>query len=266
MSARDRAGLCYGAVTLWQLIGRRQSAGRVTVPAMRIDDAPRFAWRGLMLDSARHYQSPEFIERFIDWMALHKLNVLHWHLTDDQAWRLEIRKYPRLTRSAPGACRPGVPPLRTSIPPPAGRASTAGTTRRTPCAASCVYAADRGITIVPEIEMPGHATATIAAYPQLGVNGSGSATVPADWGIYPNLFNVEDATFAFLEDVLREVMELFPGPVHPRRRRRGRKGPVEEPRRRCSSGCASAESRTSTRCRATSCSASDAFSPRTGGG
>ena len=210
VSARDRRGLLYGAVTLWQLM-EAGSAGRATVPAMRIDDAPRFAWRGLMLDSARHYQSPEFIERFIDWMALHKLNVLHWHLTDDQAWRLEIRKYPKLTSI--GAWRvPAGRAAAADIDPATGRPRVYGgyytqdTVRRI-----VRYAADRGIAIVPEIEMPGHATATIAAYPALGVNGSGSATVPADWGIYPNLFNVDDATFAFLEDVLREVMELFPG-------------------------------------------------------
>jgi len=210
VSAHDRRGLLYGAVTLWQLM-ETGSASRAAVPAMRIDDAPRFAWRGLMLDSARHYQSPEFIERFIDWMALHKLNVLHWHLTDDQGWRLEIRKYPKLTSI--GAWRvPAGRAAAADIDPATGRPRVYGgyytqdTVRRI-----VRYAADRGIAIVPEIDMPGHATATIAAYPALGVNGSGSATVPADWGIYPNLFNVEDATFTFLEDVLREVMELFPG-------------------------------------------------------
>jgi hexosaminidase len=209
VAARDRAGLLYGAVTLWQLIGAG-STGPLALAAMRIDDEPRFAWRGLMLDSARHYQSPEFIEHFIDWMALHKLNVLHWHLTDDQAWRLEIMKYPRLT--SVGAWRvPAGRAAAADIDPSTGRPRVYGgyytqdTVRRI-----VRHAADRGITIVPEIEMPGHATATIAAYPALGVNGD-PAAVPADWGIYPNLFNVEDATFAFLEDVLREVMDLFPG-------------------------------------------------------
>jgi hexosaminidase len=180
------------------------------LPAMRIDDSPRFAWRGLMLDSARHYQSPEFIERFLGWMALHKLNVLHWHLTDDQAWRLEIRKYPRLTDV--GAWRvPAGRAAASNIDPATGRPRVYGgyytqdTVRRI-----VRYAAERGITIVPEIEMPGHATAAIVAYPSLGVEGRAPATVPADWGIYSNLFNVEDASFAFLEDVLREVMELFP--------------------------------------------------------
>ena len=96
--AADPRGLFYGAVTVWQLATANGSNhGPAILPALRIDDAPRFAWRGLMLDSARHYQPPAFIRELIDWMALHKLNVLHWHLTDDQGWRLEIRKYPRLT-------------------------------------------------------------------------------------------------------------------------------------------------------------------------
>ncbi len=197
---------------MWQLIaGAGAADGRVTLPALAIEDAPRFAWRGLMLDSARHYQSPEFIERFIDWMALHKLNVLHWHLTDDQAWRLEIRKYPRLTQV--GAWRvPAGPAAAADIDPATGKPRLYGgyytqdTVRRI-----VRHAAERGITIVPEIEMPGHATAAIVAYPQLAVDGRAPSAVPADWGIYPNLFNVEDSTFSFLEDVLREVIELFPG-------------------------------------------------------
>jgi hexosaminidase len=210
--ARDPRGLGHGSATLWQLIaGAGTVDGGVTLPALAIEDAPRFGWRGLMLDSARHYQSPEFIERFIDWMALHKLNVLHWHLTDDQAWRLEIRKYPRLTQV--GAWRvPAGPAAAADIDPATGRPRLYGgyytqdTVRRI-----VRHAAERGITIVPEIEMPGHATAATVAYPQLAVDGRAPATVPADWGIYPNLFNVEDSTFSFLEDALREVIELFPG-------------------------------------------------------
>ncbi|HEY8053486.1 MAG TPA: family 20 glycosylhydrolase, partial [Steroidobacteraceae bacterium] len=98
VSARQHAGLFYGAVTLWQLCSAQRLEGAtLRLPALDITDAPRFRWRGLMLDSARHFQSPEFVMRYIDWMALHKLNVLSWHLTDDQGWRLEIRKYPRLT-------------------------------------------------------------------------------------------------------------------------------------------------------------------------
>ena len=98
VAARTPAGLFYGAVTLWQLLTVFPAqSGVAQIRAMEIQDSPRFAWRGLMLDSARHYQSPEYVKQFIDWMAQHKLNVLHWHLTDDQAWRLEIKKYPRLT-------------------------------------------------------------------------------------------------------------------------------------------------------------------------
>ncbi len=99
ISASDAPGLFYGAITLWQLMtADAADSGPSVIPAVRIADAPRFAWRGLMLDSARHYQPPGFIKKLIDWMALHKLNVLHWHLTDDQGWRLEIRKYPLLTQ------------------------------------------------------------------------------------------------------------------------------------------------------------------------
>jgi len=212
VSAPDRRGLFYGAITLWQLMSRDAGpATRVSLPALRIVDAPRFGWRGVMLDSARHYQSPEFIERFIDWMALHKLNVLHWHLTDDQGWRLEIRKYPRLTQIGAWRVPAGAGPAA-DIDPATGKPRLYGgyytqdTVRRI-----VRYAVERNVTIVPEIEMPGHATAALVAYPRLGVDGRAPIAVPADWGIYPNLFNVEDTSFEFIEDVLREVLELFPG-------------------------------------------------------
>jgi len=212
VSAGDRRGLFYGAVTLWQLCTQNAAApGAITLPALRIVDAPRFRWRGLMLDSARHFQSPAFIMRYIDWMALHKLNVLGWHLTDDQGWRLEIRKYPRLT--GVGAWR--VPAGRAAardIDPATGRARLyGGFYTQDDVRRIVAHAAARNVTIVPEIDMPGHASAAIVAYPQLGVTSEPPQLVPADWGIYPNLFNVEESTFGFLEDVLAEVMELFPG-------------------------------------------------------
>ena len=212
VSAGDRRGLFYGAVTLWQLCTvNAAAAGAITLPALRIVDAPRFRWRGLMLDSARHFQSPAFIMRYIDWMALHKLNVLGWHLTDDQGWRLEIRKYPRLT--GVGAWR--VPAGRAAardIDPATGRARLyGGFYTQDDVRRIVAHAAERNVTIVPEIDMPGHASAAIVAYPQLGVTSEPPQAVPADWGVYPNLFNVEESTFGFLEDVLAEVMELFPG-------------------------------------------------------
>jgi hexosaminidase len=212
VSASDRAGLYYGAVTLWQLINLAgPTAESVQLPALTIEDAPRMRWRGLMLDSARHYQSPEAIERFIDWMALHKLNVLHWHLTDDQAWRLEIRRYPRLTDTAARRVPAGRAALRDVAPATGKPRNYGGYYSQATVRHLVAYAAARNVTIVPEIEMPGHASATLVAYPQLAVDGTTLGEVPADWGIYPNLYNVEDATFEFLENVLREVMELFPG-------------------------------------------------------
>jgi len=210
VSARDWRGLFYGAVTLWQLCSAPAQDGKLAIPAMHIADAPRFRWRGLMLDSARHFQSPEFVMRYIDWMALHKLNVLGWHLTDDQGWRLEIRKYPRLTRI--GAWRvPAGAAARRDIDPTTGRPRLyGGFYTQAQVRRIVAYAAERNVTIVPEIDMPGHATAAIVAYPRLGVLEHPPREVPSDWGIYSNLFNVEESTFAFLEDVLTEVMELFP--------------------------------------------------------
>ena len=210
VSARDRRGLLYGAVTLWQLMSAPARGGVLAIPAMHISDAPRFRWRGLMLDSARHFQSAEFVMRYIDWMALHKLNVLCWHLTDDQGWRLEIRKYPRLTGI--GAWRvPAGTAARRDIDPATGRPRLyGGFYTQAEVRRIVAYAAERNVTIVPEIDMPGHATAAIVAYPRLGVLEHPPREVPSDWGIYPNLFNVEESTFGFLEDVLAEVMELFP--------------------------------------------------------
>jgi hexosaminidase len=214
VSASDSRGLFYGAVTLWQLITRGEGE-EVRVPSMEIRDEPRFRWRGLLLDSARHYQSPAFIRKLIDVMALHKLNVLHWHLIDDQAWRLEIRKYPKLT--AIGAWRqPAGPAAAADIDPATGKPRLYGGFYTQQDVRELVaYAQARHITIVPEIEMPGHASAAIAAYPELGVAGnppltSNGVNPPSDWGVYPSLFNVEDSTFAFLEDVLTETLELFP--------------------------------------------------------
>ena len=212
ITARTPAGLFYGAVTLWQLITAEPMQGlSVDVPALRINDAPRFAWRGLMLDSARHFQSPEYIKRFIDWMALHKLNVLHWHLVDDQGWRLEIKKYPKLTSVGAWRVPAGQAPLA-DIDPATGKPRQYGGFYTQDQVRDIVaHAAKRHITVVPEIEMPGHATAAVVAYPELGVTDKPPKAVPEQWGIFPTLFNVDDATFTFLENVLAEVIEIFPG-------------------------------------------------------
>lgn len=209
VNAGDSRGLLYGAVTLWQLISKQGDT--LAIPAVTIDDSPRFAWRGLMLDSARHYQSPEFVRKFVDVMALHKFNVLHWHLTDDQAWRLEIKKYPKLTDLGAWRVPAGQAPAANMDPATGKPQLYGGFYSQSEVREIVAYAAARHITIVPEIDMPGHASAAIAAYPELAVVPPASAQVPADWGVYRNLFNVEEGTFKFFEDVLTEVMELFPG-------------------------------------------------------
>ncbi|WP_457310061.1 family 20 glycosylhydrolase [Sphingomonas sp. UYAg733] len=201
ISASDDAGLLYGAVTLWQLA--RPAKSGTFIPAVTIADGPRFRWRGLMLDSARHFQSPEFVKRLIDTMAANKLNTLHWHLVDDQGWRIEIRKYPRLTGVSAWrlpATAPGAP-----SPPRTGGFYTQVQIREI-----VAYAAKRGITIVPEIEMPGHALSAIRAYPGLGMGVPLPKGVESDWGVFPWLYNTEEPTFIFLQDVLDEVMTLFP--------------------------------------------------------
>ena len=209
VSARTPAGLFYGAATLWQMLTPSGAgAASVTLQGTRITDQPRFAWRGLLLDSARHYQSVAFIEQMIDWMALHKLNVLQWHLTDDQAWRLEIPKYPRLTQvgawRTPTAADAQVDP-KTGKSQPYGGFYTAADVRRL-----VAYGQARGVTIVPEIEMPGHALSAILAYPQLGSAGPAPSGIQGDWGVFPYIYNYDEPTFAFLQDVLTQVMALFP--------------------------------------------------------
>ena len=204
--ASDERGLFYGAVTLWQLVAQAEGAA-LTLPATHIEDAPRFGWRGFMLDSARHFQSVDEIKQVLDAMVLHKLNVFHWHLTDDQGWRLEIKRYPRLT--AVGGCRipagdGGIDPV-TGAPVPYCGFYTQDQVREI-----VAYAAARHITVVPEINGPGHAQAAVAAYPELGVLDT-PVPVLNEWGVNQTLFNVEESTFGFLENVLAEVVDLFPG-------------------------------------------------------
>jgi len=207
VSARSAPGLFYGGITLWQLLS---ADGGDELPAklqaMRIEDAPRFAWRGFMLDSARHLQSVGEIKRLLDQMAQAKLNVFHWHLTDDQGWRLEIKRYPRLTDV--GAWR--VPAGKAGRDAEGNSVRYGGFYTQEQAREIVEYAAARHITVVPEIEMPGHAQAAIAAYPEYGVTGKAPVVSP-DWGVNPYLYNTDDATFSFLEGVLSEVMDVFPG-------------------------------------------------------
>lgn len=219
IQALKPAGLFYGLQTFRQLLPpqvfrQARVPGAVwRIPAQTIEDSPRFAWRGSHMDVARHFMPKAFIKKHLDLMALHKLNVFHWHLTDDQGWRLEIKKHPRLTevgawRKAtviPYANRDDHQVLLPYDNVPHGGFYTQEDVREI-----VQYAADRFITIVPEIEMPGHSSAAVAAYPELGNFPDRKVEVVGNFGVFPSTFNVSDKTQAFLKDVLDEVVGLFP--------------------------------------------------------
>ncbi len=201
-------GALWGVQTLLQLIDSAPAPAAAprapvrawSVPAVRIDDAPRFGWRGTLVDVGRHYLPVRDIERHIDLLSRFKLNVLHWHLTEDQGWRLEIKRYPRLT--SVGAWR------REGDGSRYGGFYTQAQARHL-----VAYARRRGVTIVPEIEMPGHSSAALAAYPSLGCT-SDTIAVAASWGVFADIYCAgKEETFTFLFGVLDEVMDVFPSPV-----------------------------------------------------
>jgi len=212
IQADSDAGLFHGAATLLQLLTPEPGAkGALRLPLVQIEDKPRFAWRGLLLDSARHMQSVRFIEALIDQMARYKLNVLHWHLTDDQGWRIPIDGYPKLTTVGAWRVEAGLP-HRLDIDPKTGKPRLyGGFYSKADIRRIVAYAKARAITIVPEIEMPGHASAAILAYPDLGLRPVDPST-SGDWGVFPNLYAPNDHSLHFLEQVLTEVMALFPSP------------------------------------------------------
>lgn len=215
IKARSAAGLFYAVQTLRQLmpawVETEQGEANLTVaiPACEISDEPRYSYRGMHLDVGRHLFPVSEIKKYIDMLALHKMNRFHWHLTEDQGWRIEIKKYPRLTEV--GAFR---------------KETVVGHTRRRPMVFDgeryggyytqdeikevVAYAAERFITVIPEIEMPGHSLAALAAYPDLSCTG-GPFEVGTRWGIFDDIYCAgKEETFTFLEDVLSEVIDLFP--------------------------------------------------------
>ncbi len=215
--APELAGLFYAAQTMRQLlppeIFRDAPIGTVawTLPAGTIEDYPRFSWRGAHLDVGRHFLPKEFVKKYIDLLALHKLNTFHWHLTEDQGWRLEIKQYPKLTEV--GAWRKETLVGRNRTP---GQAQYDGQRHggfytQDDAREIVAYAKARFVTVVPEIEMPGHAVAAIAAYPELGVSGE-PMEVATRWGVFSDILNAEPSTVRFMQNVLTEVMAIFPGP------------------------------------------------------
>jgi hexosaminidase len=204
LRAAKPAGLFRGVQTIRQLLpaeieSRTKIPGRVwAMPCLEIRDIPRFAWRGSLLDSCRHFMTKKFVKRYIDLLAYHKMNRFHWHLTDDQSWAIEIKKYPKLTE---------IGAYRSSGPNRFGGYFTQDDIREI-----VAYAAERYIMVVPEIEMPGHSQAALACYPELSCTG-GPFAVGTVTGVYKDVYCAgNEKTFEFLQDVLTEVMSLFPSP------------------------------------------------------
>jgi hexosaminidase len=216
IAARTARGLFYGVQTLRQLapveIETPQSAAATAwrLPAVEIKDAPRFPYRGMHLDVGRHWFPAPFIKQYIDLLAAYKFNTFHWHLTDDQGWRMEIKQYPRLTtvgaqrrETHVGVDENGAPMFDGT---PYGGFYTQDQVREI-----VRYAEQRFITVMPEIELPGHSRAALAAYPVLGCT-PGPFEVGTRWGVYDDILCPSEATFTFLENVLAEVLDLFPSP------------------------------------------------------
>ena len=227
ISGNSALGSFYGMQTLIQLLPLEKSKSLI-IPAVDIEDEPRFAYRGAMLDVCRHFFSVSFIKKYIDYLALHKINYFHWHLTEDQGWRIEIKKYPNLTKV--GSIRNG-----TIIGRYPGKGSDnkmdAGFYTQEQVKEIVEYASQRFITVIPEIEMPGHSGAAIAAYPLLSSFPDEKTVIPANmiseksklelasgkvklvqetWGVHSDVYAPTEYTFKFLEDVLDEVIALFP--------------------------------------------------------
>jgi hexosaminidase len=209
--AHDGPGMFYGVQTLIQLLpAAGGSQGRaVPLPQLTVVDAPRFQYRGLHLDVARHWFPVEFVKKYIDFIALHKMNTFHWHLTDDQGWRIEIKKFPKLT--GVGGCREGSQ-IGNDEQNGHDGIRHCGFYTQEQIREVVQYASDRFITVIPEIEMPGHSSAALASYPELGCM-QGPYSVRTAWGVSNEVFCAgREGTFRFLEQVLDEVIALFPSP------------------------------------------------------
>ena len=212
ISGKTAAGVFRGIQTLRKSLpivnqdAKAEKVASIALPAVYIKDEPRFAYRGMHLDCSRHFYPVEFVKEYIDLIALHGMNKFHWHITDDQGWRFESKKYPKLTRE--GAWRSGTIVGRNSIVDDGLRYG--GFYTQDECREIVKYAADRFITVIPEIDMPGHMVAALAAYPELGCTG-GPYEVEHHWGVFADvLCPGKEQVFQFVEDVLGEVADIFP--------------------------------------------------------
>lgn len=200
----SESGVFYGLQTLQQLISETEN--KLLIPEVKIEDRPRFKYRGVLIDVARYYQTPEFLKKYIDVMAHYKLNVLHLHLTEDAGWRIEIKKYPELTRK--GAWRPSTQVGQT--PTEQDNLPHGGFYTQKEIRDIIQYANERQITIIPEIDMPGHMMAALSVFPELSCTG-GPFSIPLEWGVKEHILCAgNEKVFDFIKDVLTEVIELFP--------------------------------------------------------
>jgi len=204
------AGLFYGVQTLIQLI-QNKNAGTATVPCAMIRDYPRFWYRGMHLDVARHFFDVDFVKKYLDLMAAYKLNNFHWHLTDDQGWRIEIKKYPKLTEIGSQRAQTKVGRAHGDDSDLYYNTPYGGFYTQEQIKEVVAYANERFINVIPEIEMPGHSAAAIAAYPELSCDPKKSYKVGENWGVYTDVYCPSEETFLMLDAILDEVMGLFPG-------------------------------------------------------
>ncbi|WP_266367060.1 glycoside hydrolase family 20 protein [Tellurirhabdus rosea] len=217
IEAETPKGYFYGVQTALQLLpaeifSRSTSATTAwTMPACDILDRPRYGYRGLMLDAGRYFMPVSFVKKFIDLIALHKMNTFHWHLTEDQGWRIEIKKYPKLTQIGSKRRETLVGHLSENYPQKFDGQEYGGFYTQEQIKDVVRYAAARHVTIIPEIELPGHATAALAAYPELSCDPTKPYQVATSWGVKDDIFCPTEPTFTFLQNVLTEVMALFPG-------------------------------------------------------
>ena len=217
LEAATPQGAFYGIQTILQLLPTAvfspTPVENVTwsMPVCQIQDKPRFGHRGLMLDVSRHFMPAAFIKKYIDLLALHKMNIFHWHLTDDQGWRIEIKKYPKLTQIGSKRKETLVGQYAENYPQKFDGKESGGFYTQAEIKDIVKYAQSKYITIIPEIEMPGHASAALAAYPELGCEPTKRYEVATKWGVMTDVFCPTEQTFTFLQNVLTEVIPLFPG-------------------------------------------------------
>ncbi len=212
ISGKSATGIFYGIQSLRQLMPHtietnQENNTSITIPSVYIEDQPSYVYRGMHLDVGRHFFPVDFIKKYIDLIVLHKMNTFHWHLTEDQGWRIEIKKYPKLTEV--GSKRKETILEKNFNPYKGDEKPYAGYYTQEEIKEVVSYASKRHVTIIPEIELPGHSLAAIASYPELG-NTNQSLEVGTRWGVYDHIYAPTEETFLFLEDVLTEVIALFP--------------------------------------------------------